>query len=139
MSTIEPLIIITRMDNKIVTISAAIPVYIESGHEGFIEVHLPLLASMTWALNKNDIRNAVESTLISLCLGAERLGNGIERELESIGWIINERKAGKSALRFYNAGNNFKLNQILKSSDDFVIEELPIPTSSLNQGRRWKP
>ena len=87
MNTIEANIEITRANDKLVSISVSMPVWSkESEFDGNIHVHLPLLDIDTIASDEKDAEFAIKEAIQSFCIASEKFGEGLEKELQALGW-----------------------------------------------------
>lgn len=87
MQTLEANIEITRVDKKLVSISVSMPVWSkESEFDSNILVKLPLLDIDTIASSDKDAEFAIKEAIQSFCIASEKFGEGIEKELQALGW-----------------------------------------------------
>lgn len=87
MNITEANIEITRTGIKLASISISMPVWSKkSEFDENILVKLPLLDIDTIAKNELDTEIAIKEAIQSFCIAAEKFGQGIEKELQALGW-----------------------------------------------------
>jgi hypothetical protein len=126
MSTIEPVFKITRIATKISSISVEMPIQTERSFDGYLKVHMPLLDIMIWAKDQEYVEEAVKAALIGLCLAAEQFGKGMEKELESMGWILTGKEADSSIFTYDSVNRKTILERIMRTSDNYINKQLQI-------------
>lgn len=77
---------------------------------------MPLFHTQTWARDEADVEIAVEQSVKSFCKVAEKFGQGLEKELQAMGWIIINDKTNEPAMEFDIRNIDAALNQILRTS-----------------------
>jgi len=122
MNNLETNIEIFRRGNKIEAISVLMPIWNKLSDHGNLIINLPLLGIETIAKDENDADKAIEEAIISFCIVAEKFGQGIEKELISLGWSFEE----KSNSLVYVSENNSVVEQILKTGDNYIKSHLEI-------------
>jgi len=85
--TTEANIKITRAGKKLDAISVVMPIWNKQSEQGDLMINLPLLGIETIAKDERDAERAVEEAIISFCLVADKFGQGIEKELQVLGWV----------------------------------------------------
>jgi hypothetical protein len=64
------------------------PVRVEKSFDGYLRVYIPLFHTQTWAKDESDVEKAIEEFVIDFCKEAEKSGEGFEKELQEIGWVV---------------------------------------------------
>lgn len=126
MSTIEAEIQITRTGNKVIAISFKIPVWTEKSFDGSIKVNIPYICNTVWVDDMQEVSKAVEETMHGDCIIAEKLGKGIEKELEGIGWIVVEKNGTRSILKYNTSNIDRDISRALKKSGNCVEQNLQV-------------
>lgn len=123
---IEANIEITRTQRNRVAISVSMPVWSkESEFDNNIHVHLPLLNIDTIAKNEQDAETAIKEAIQSFCIAAEKFGQGIEAELQALGWKRVD-KNGNPILGFCVSETEELLDRLLQTGDNYINPKLEI-------------
>jgi hypothetical protein len=126
MNITEANIEIKRTINKHVSISVSMPVWSkESEFDGNIIVKLPLLDIDTIASNEQDAEIAIKEAIQSFCVAAEKFGEGIEKELQALGWKRVDQK-GNPVLGFCVSETDELLERLLQTGDNYINSDLEI-------------
>jgi len=100
----------------------------QSEHENLI-VQLPLLGIQTIAKDEKDAEKAIEEAIISFCIVAERFGQGIAKELQSLGWTTIDGLTGEPLLGYTvsdESDSDALLERIMQTSDKYINPHLEI-------------
>lgn len=117
---------ILRNHDKLVSISVSMPIWCKSSEfDGNIRVKLPLLAIDTIAEDENDVDSAVKEAIQSFCIASERFGEGIEKELQALGWK-NVDENGEAIKGFCVSETDQLLERLLETGDNYVNQQLAI-------------
>ena len=131
MTTIEANIEITRTGDKLVSISVSMPVWSkESEFNGNILVKLPLLNIDTVARDEKDAEFAIKEAIQSFCIASEKFGEGVEKELQSLGWKQVDQD-GNHILGFCVSEADELLDRLLQTGDNYVNPKLEISEESV--------
>jgi hypothetical protein len=131
MNTIEANIEITRAGDKLVSISVSMPVWSkESEFDGNIHVQLPLLDIDTIASDEKDAEFAIKEAIQSFCIASEKFGEGIEKELQALGWKQVDQN-GNHILGFCVSETDELLDRLLQTGDNYVNPKLEIAEESV--------
>ncbi|MDZ4072986.1 MAG: hypothetical protein U1C70_14280 [Sediminibacterium sp.] len=126
MQNIEANIVITRNDGKLASISVQMPIWSkQSEFDGNTIVKLPLLGIETVAKNDDDAEIAIKEAIQSFCGVAEKFGEGIEKELQSLGWKLVDSN-GNPVLGFCVSETDALLDRLLQTGDNYTNENLEI-------------
>lgn len=130
MNTIEANIEITRAGDKLVSISVSMPVWSkESEFDSNIHVQLPLLNIDTIASDEKDAEFAIKEAIQSFCIASEKFGEGLEKELQSLGWKRVDQD-GNHVLGFCVSETDDLLDRLLQTGDSYVNPKLEIAEES---------
>ena len=125
MQTNEANIEIKKTNGIIESVSVIMPTWhkVEDGNS-FTTVNIPLLGMKTFANTNNDSFVAINEAIKCFCIASEKFGQGIVKELQTIGWSIKE-ETDKCILMHYNiAPTDFVLEQIMETGDQFAKDNL---------------
>ena len=129
MNTTEASIKITRNGGKIDSISVFMPIWNKhSGHDNLL-VKLPLLGIDTIAKDEKDAEKAIEEAIISFCIVSEKFGQGVEKELLSLGWTAIDGKTGEPILGYTisdESDADAMLERLMQTGDNYVNQHLEI-------------
>lgn len=126
MNIVEANIEITRAGEKLVSISVSMPVWSkESEFDGNIIVQLPLLDIDTIAKDEQDAEIAIKEAIQSFCVAAEKFGEGIEKELQALGWKRVDQN-GNPVLGFCVPETDDLLERLLQTGDNYINPKLEI-------------
>jgi hypothetical protein len=131
MNTIEANIEITRAGDKLVSVSVSMPVWSkQSEFDGNIHVQLPLLDIDTIANDEKDAEFAIKEAIQSFCIASEKFGEGIEKELQALGWKQVDQD-GNHILGFCVSETDELLDRLLQTGDNYVNPKLEIAEESV--------
>lgn len=117
--------IIRRSSNEI-SISVSMPVWTKlSEFDNNILVKIPLLNIETIAKNELDSEIAIKEAIQSFCIASEKFGQGIEKELQSLGWQMVDQ-SGTAILGFCVSETEELLDRLLQTGDNYINTELKI-------------
>jgi len=126
MRIIEPSIIIGRTGDKLTSISVAMPVKVERSFDGSLKVNLPLFGTHSWANDENGVEKAVEAEVILFCRGAEKFGDGIEKELQYLGWKMVSVKDEVRVFAYRVSNTDVRLAGMLRKDPNHFNRRLEI-------------
>jgi hypothetical protein len=126
MNILEANIKLTRKNHKLVSVSVNMPIWNKHSEYGKLEVILPMLGIKTIAKDENDAEKAIEEAIISFCIVAERFGQGIEKELESLNWIAVDDASGEPILGYNVTDPDSVIERILQTGENYVNPHLAI-------------
>lgn len=128
-SATEANIRITRRGKMTEAIAVVMPIWNRRSEKGNLLVNLPLLGIETVAKDETDAERAIEEAIISFCLVADKFGQGIEKELQALGWIPVDTENGEPLLGFSLSDSTeieLLLEQICHTTEKYVNPHLEI-------------
>lgn len=128
-SATEANIRITRRGKMTEAIAVVMPIWNRRSEKGNVLVNLPLLGIETVAKDETDAERAIEEAIISFCLVADKFGQGIEKELQALGWIPVDTENGEPLLGFSLSDSTeieLLLEQICHTTENYVNPHLEI-------------
>lgn len=129
MNTTEANIKITRNGGKIDSISVLMPIWNKQSNQGNLLVKLPLLGIDTIAKDEKDAEKAIEEAIISFCIVSEKFGQGVEKELLSLGWTAINGETGEPVLGYTISDEtdaDAMLERLMQTGDNYVNQHLEI-------------
>jgi hypothetical protein len=129
MNTTEANIKITRNGGKIDSISVSMPIWNKQSDHGNLLVKLPLLGIETIAKDEKDAEKAIEEAITSFCVVAEKFGQGVEKELLSLGWTAIDGKTGEPILGYTisdKSDADAMLERLMQTGDNYANQHLEI-------------
>jgi hypothetical protein len=129
MNTTEANIRITRKGDKITSVSVFMPIWNKQSDHGNLLVQLPLLGIDTIAKDEKDAEKAIEEAITSFCIVAEKFGQGVEKELLSLGWTAIDSETGDPLLGYTvsdNSDTDIMLERLMQTGDNYVNQNLEI-------------
>ncbi|MFB9842686.1 hypothetical protein [Mucilaginibacter ginsenosidivorans] len=96
----EPTFEIFREDGVLISVKAIIPTWTKQADDGSIEILLPHLGGATiFVESEDDVDKTIDDMFKAFCIMVEKHGNGLEHELEAIGWkSFKKHKVNQSLL-----------------------------------------
>jgi len=124
MKTSEANIEITRADHALSSISVIMPTW-KHQEDNSLSVNIPLFGIKTFAKDIDDTEAATNEAITCFCIASEKFGQGIEKELEAIGWVslVN---GNNSILNYSIESSDIVLEQIMETGDQFAKSNLSI-------------
>lgn len=117
---------IMRNGDKLVSISVSMPIWSkESEFDGNILVKLPLLAINTIAKDEDDAEIAIKEAIQSFCIAAEKFGEGVESELQALGWKRVDHN-GNHVLGYCVSEPDALIERLLQTGDNYINPNLEI-------------
>lgn len=126
MQTNEANIKLTRNGGKVASISVQMPIWSKVSDHGNLLIDLPFLGISTIAKNEEDSEKAIEEAIVSFCLISDKFGQGVEKELETLGWIPVNSENGEPLLGYSVDNADELLERILQTSEPYAKEKLEI-------------
>lgn len=129
MNTTEANIKITRTSGKIDSLSVSMPIWNKQSNHGNLLVKLPLLGIETIAKDEKDAEKAIEEAITSFCVVAEKFGQGVEKELLSLGWTAIDGKTGEPILGYTisdKSDADAMLERLMQTGDNYANQHLEI-------------
>lgn len=117
---------IIREGNKLISVSVNMPIWSRVSEHGNWIVDIPMLMIDTISNDEKDAEIAVEEAIISFCHVAEKFGQGVERELEVLGWMPVDGESGEPILGYGTSNPDAVLNRILQTGENYVNPHLEI-------------
>lgn len=128
MNEIEANIRITTQEGKRF-ISVFMPVWHKQSDQGNLVVSLPLLGIETIAKDEKDSEKAIEEAITSFCIVADKFGQGIEKELFSLGWTLVDDITGTPVLGYTisdSTDTDRVVERLMQTGDQYVNSHLEI-------------
>ncbi len=126
MKTAEANIEINKIGNES-TISIIMPTWQKvEDDNNFFTVNVPLFGLKTFSLNEEDTITAIHEALKCFLISSNKFGQGIEKELQALGWNIIEKEDNRTLLTYSIDSSNFVLEQIMETGEQFVEADLSI-------------
>lgn len=117
----EPIIEVIRHNEKLSSLKVIMPIWNESGEDNKIYTKIPLLGGLkTYSINENDTDIAVKEAIECFCIAAERYGNGLENELENIGWVLTLSSDNRTVLNIDSSNSMFNL--VLQTGETTALD-----------------
>jgi hypothetical protein len=129
MNTTEANIRITRKGEKITSISVFMPIWNKLSDQGNLLVSLPLLGIETIAKDEIDAENAIKEAIGSFCIIAEKFGQGLEKELQCLGWETIDGETGEPLLGFNVSDTDAMLERLMQTGENYVNPHLELETA----------
>lgn len=126
MNTTEANIKITRNGDKLISISVFMPIWNKQSDHGNLLVQIPLLGIETIAKDENDAEKAIDEAIASFCIVAEKFGQGVEKELQALGWIPVDSETNESALGYNVSDTDAMLERLMQTGENYVNPHLEI-------------
>jgi hypothetical protein len=126
MNTTEANIKITRNGKKISSISVFMPIWNKQSDQGNLLVQLPLLGIETIAKDENDAEKAIDEAIASFCIVSEKFGQGIEKELQALGWIHIDDETGEPVLGYNVSDTDVMLERLMLTGENYINQHLEI-------------
>lgn len=124
--TFEANIRISRSDSKHVTVDVSMPIWSKPSEHGHLVIKLPLIGIETIALDESDSDRAIEEAITSFCIAADRFGQGVEKELQALGWTQTDDN-GVPVIGYTVAdGPDSVIERLIGTGDNFVKRHLEI-------------
>ena len=111
---------IKRQNGKLKFAKIVMPVWGKPQDDGFIGVDIPFFGLKTTVKSEEDIHTAVEEAVTLFCMNAEKFGKGLEAELKSLGWEINNQSSTISDMAFNVSERNPVIERVLNTGDQFA-------------------
>lgn len=107
-------------------ISVSMPVWSKkSEFDDNLIVRLPLLGIETIAENEKDAEVAIEEAIKSFCIASDKFGEGIETELQSLGWVRVDHN-GNPILGYCVSDADAVIDRLLQTGDNYSNPKLEI-------------
>lgn len=84
---------VIKSGDKLSMVNFVMPIWFTKLDDETFKVDIPLLGISTVAYDEQDIDAAVSEASHSFVIASERFGNGVEKELENVGWKLENNKA----------------------------------------------
>lgn len=117
---------INRTKGGHISISVLMPIWNKQLDSGNLLIHLPLLNIETYAQNELDSVEAIKEAIASFCIVSEKFGQGIENELQSIGWKSINSVSGEIDLGYCASDPDSMLERIMQTGENYITQNLEI-------------
>lgn len=111
---------ITRHNDALASISVMMPIWTKVAIDGGVNIKIPLLGLTTKAANDQQVDAAFEEAVKCFCMSAEKFGQGLDKELLTLGWTL---VGDDSSHLDFNVGDSFALESIMETGN-VVCKEL---------------
>ena len=120
--TTEANIKITKDGGRVAAVSVSIPIWTKWNDFGNLSVQIPFFGVETIASNENDVEKAIEEAIVSFCIVSERFGQGIEKELQALGWEV----VSEDGLEFNRSDTDSVLERFFKTGESYINPHLEL-------------
>lgn len=93
---------------------------------GNLLVQLPLLGIDTIAKDEIDAEKAIEEAIASFCFVAEHFGQGLEKELQALGWMAINGETGEPLLGYSVSDTDVMLERLMQTGENYVNPHLEV-------------
>lgn len=121
-TTNEATIKLLMEDGKITSISIFMPIWEKPSDQGNLFIHLPLLGLETLAKDSNDGETAIKEAITSFCMIAEKFGQGLEKELETLGWVHIDGETDEPVLGYNISDTDAVIERIMQTAYSFTVD-----------------
>lgn len=104
------------------SIAVTMPIWFKESNSGFFKVGLPLIGIETTAKDEEDSDIAIMEAIKVFCLVAERFGNGVEKELQALGWKPVDETTGEEILGFDSKDPDSMLDRLMRTGENYANE-----------------
>lgn len=115
-----------RVNEKVDSIAVLMPIWSKQSEHGNLLVKIPMLGLETIAKDDLDADKAIEEALVSFCIAAEKFGQGIEKELQALGWIAVDDESGEPVLGYNISDTDSVIERIMETADNYVNPHLSV-------------
>lgn len=122
---LEAEIKIIREGEKLNAISVTMPIWSKES-QGNLRIKFPLLGIETFAKDEEDSDDAIREALISFCIVSEKFGQGVERELQTLGWIHVDGQTGEPVLGYNVADSDSLIERLMQTGENYVNDHIEI-------------
>lgn len=123
----EAQIQVSRKDGKLHSVAVVMPIWDNKRTEfGNLKISIPLLGLETIAKNDEDSEEAIKEAITCFCLIAEKFGQGIEKELHSLGWSYVDGQSGKPIMGYDVKEPDSVIDRILQTGDNYINQNLEL-------------
>jgi hypothetical protein len=120
-STAETKIEVTRKEGKLTSIKVIMPTWHDHGDDGQIYTTMPFLGGLTtYSLDHSDSEIAIKEAIHCFCIASEKHGMGVERELQSLGWEVDEESQNSIILSIPTMNQIFDL--VVKTGETKALD-----------------
>lgn len=126
MITTEANIEITRVGEKISSVSVFMPIWNKLSDNGNLLVQLPLLGLETIAKDEIDAEKAIEEAIASFCFVSEKFGQGLEKELQALGWEAIDIETGNPLFGYNVSDTEAMLERLMQTGENYVNPHLEV-------------
>lgn len=130
MKNIEASVEISRDQSKLlISVSVTMPIWVKENDDNIFSVDAPLLGIKLFVENETDIQGVLDDSIKSFCFLSEKFGQGLEKELQDIGWekaVLDDRKAEVTLDFSTNKERNFVFDSIIKTGDSYTTKLLAV-------------
>lgn len=120
MNTTEANIEIIRHGETLSSVSVIMPRWIKAEYDNTLSVNIPFFGIKTFAKDEEDSEIAIEEAIKCFCLAAERFGQGVEAELQTLGWNRIKEENEHSLLSYSVPDTNVVLEQIMQTGEQYA-------------------
>lgn len=126
MNILEANIEIMMENGKAVSVSVSMPVWGKKSEiDGNLHVKIPLLNIETIAKDENDADIAIKEAIQGFCIVAQKFGQGIEKELQSLGWTRVDHN-GNPILGYCVSETDDLIDRLIQTGDSYINPKLEL-------------
>jgi len=124
MKTTEANIEIIRSNGLLQSVSIVMPTWNRVSDAGHVNIDVPFLGMKTVARDESDADEAVKELIQCFCISSEKFGQGLEKELMTLGWIYAGKVKENPLLTFEIGSDDFIFEQIVSTGEPYVYNNL---------------
>lgn len=117
---------IFRNGETLTCISVNMPTWAKETNQGNLLVKLPLLGIETIAKDEIAAERAIEEAIASFCIAAEEFGQGVEKELQALGWVLVDSESGEPLFGYNVSEADALLKRLMQTGENYVNPHLEI-------------
>ena len=106
------------------SVAVLMPVWVKTTEYGTLKISLPLLGLDTYAKNEEDADNAIDEAIIAFCVMAKKYGQGVQKELQSLGWQLMDDSGQQPALGYCVSDTDSLLERLFQTGDSYAKSNL---------------
>ena len=122
----EATIKLLKVVGKVKSISIFMPIWEKTSEHGNLFINLPLLGLETIAKDNTDSEAAIREIISSFCTVAEKFGQGIEKELQALGWVHVDDETGEPIMGYNVSDADSVIERIMQTGENYINQNLAI-------------
>ena len=108
------------------SVSVSMPIWTKQTDHCSIGISLPMLGIETVAKNEEDTDKAIEEAIAAFCVVADKFGQGIVKELQSLGWINVDGKSGEPILGYNISDTDAFLERLIQTGSKYANPNIEV-------------